>query len=175
MGRSQAPLPIPRDPPPSLGLGPDFGGRLCPQARPWSFNSLHSGRCCGVPADRRISKNQIGRRARHAQDRFFILPNTETHIPYCMLALFTPLRHAIKPQFRPRGTGCVHCARPDQRGASSGLRSGGPVQDGSGRNRPKSGFQQPEQISSRLGRNLIAGGLDCDKHLRTHLNQQGDI
>ncbi len=30
----------------------------------------------------------------------------------------------MKPQ--PRGTGCVNCARPDQWGASSGLRAGRP-------------------------------------------------
>jgi hypothetical protein len=35
------------------------------------------------------------------------------------------LRHAMKPH--PRGTGCVHCARPDLWGASSGLRPGGPI------------------------------------------------
>jgi hypothetical protein len=37
---------------------------------------------------------------------------------------YHPLQNAMKPQ--PRGTGCVHCARPDQWGASSGLRAGRP-------------------------------------------------
>jgi hypothetical protein len=38
---------------------------------------------------------------------------------------YNSLQHAMKPQ--SRGTGCVNCARPDQWGASSGLRPGGPI------------------------------------------------
>jgi hypothetical protein len=91
--------PSPCNPGAGEGISSPFQLSALPRPSPWAAQSRRTPELGTVP--------------RHAAG-FSSIPRENR-----------ALRHAMKPQ--SRGTGCVNCARPDQWGASSGLRPGGPI------------------------------------------------